>query len=80
MAGTPHDQIDSIAQLLATSWSEEAVEQILEAHTADPSGHCEGCRSQVSASPVWPCRLRAIAEEAHRIRSAARGRRLRPAV
>lgn len=77
MAGTPHDQIDSIAQLLATSWSEEAVEQILDAHTADASGHCAGCRSQVAAAPVWPCRLYAIGDEARRIR--AGGRRLRPA-
>jgi hypothetical protein len=77
MAGTPHDQIQDIAQLLAQSWSEEAVEQILDAHAADASGHCAGCRSQVAASPVWPCRLFAIADEARRIR---RGRRLRPAV
>lgn len=81
MAGTPHDrhdQIDSIAQLLATSWSEESVDQILEAHTADASGHCSGCPSQVGAPPVWPCRLWTIGDEARRIRG--RVRRLRPAV
>ena len=37
--------------------------QLLREHTDDGSGHCAGCRSQVSPSVWWPCTLRAVAAE-----------------
>jgi hypothetical protein len=68
------DQIHSIAALLAVSLPASAVGRILGEHTADASGHCRGCRYPTTASPVWPCRLWEIGDEARRIRSAARHR------
>lgn len=35
-------------------------------HVAGPDGHCHACRSSNGAAPVWPCTLRAIADEAAR--------------
>lgn len=40
---------------------------LLDRHVADSGGRCRGCRSSSGGAPVWPCALRAIAEEARRI-------------
>jgi hypothetical protein len=61
------DQSHSIAELLSASLSPAAVTGILDAHVADPTGHCRGCRFPTTASPVWPCRLWGIADEARRL-------------
>jgi hypothetical protein len=37
--------------------------QLLREHVDDGSGHCAGCRSQVSPRVWWPCTLRAVAAE-----------------
>jgi len=41
-------------------------------HVADRTGHCRACTSHATGSPVWPCRLRALADEAELVASAAR--------
>ena len=61
------DQTHSIAELLSASLSPAAVARILREHVADPTGHCRGCRFPTTASPVWPCRLWSIADEARRL-------------
>ena len=72
MAREMADQIHSIAELLAVSLSAAAVGRILGEHIADESGHCRGCKYPTTASPVWPCRLWEIGNEARRIHAAAR--------
>jgi hypothetical protein len=62
------DQFNSLAEVLAMTFSTAAVRRILSEHTADETGHCRGCRYPTSATPVWPCRLWEIANEAERIR------------
>ena len=49
-----------------------SVERILEEHRNDGSGHCRVCTTGAQAGrSVWPCTLRACADEAaRRIRSA----------
>ncbi|WP_214403383.1 hypothetical protein [Pseudonocardia lacus] len=59
--------IRGIAEALAGSLSADAVGAILSEHVPDTTGHCGGCRFPTTASPVWPCRLWAIADELHRI-------------
>jgi hypothetical protein len=61
------DQNHSIAELLSASLSPAAVSRILHEHIADPTGHCRGCRFPTAATPVWPCRLWGIADEARRL-------------
>ncbi|WP_219418280.1 hypothetical protein [Pseudonocardia nigra] len=68
----PNDQIRSIAEILAFTFSAAELRQILDEHTADASGHCRGCRYPTTASPTWPCRLWEIGAESERIRRAAR--------
>ena len=41
------------------------------AHVADRTGHCRACRSETTGSPIWPCRLRVLADEAALVASAA---------
>jgi hypothetical protein len=72
MAPEPSDQIHSIAEILAVSYSATALRRILVEHTADATGHCRGCRSPTTAAPVWPCRLWEIGKETERIRRDAR--------
>jgi hypothetical protein len=66
------DQIDGIAEIIAASYSPEAVRDILAVHTPDETGHCRGCRLPSTAAPVWPCRLYAIGKESDRIKRARR--------
>jgi hypothetical protein len=68
LAGEPSDQIRSIAEVLAISYSTAALRRILAEHTADATGHCRGCRFPTTAAPVWPCRLYEIGKETERIR------------
>lgn len=70
MSSRTMNQTQSIAELLAASLSPAAVAGILHEHVADPTGHCRGCRFPTTASPVWPCRLWGIADEARRLGSA----------
>jgi len=63
----PTTTIRGIAEALAGSLSSAAVDRILAEHVPDPSGHCRGCRFPTTASPVWPCRLFAIADELRRL-------------
>ena len=62
------DQINSIAEILAVAFPDAAVRRMLVEHTADATGHCRGCRSATSASPVWPCRLWEIGKESERLK------------
>jgi hypothetical protein len=64
------DQIDGIAEILAATYTPEAVRAILAEHMPDESGHCRGCRLPSTAAPVWPCRLYAIGKESDRIKRA----------
>ncbi|MGI5132156.1 hypothetical protein ACQEVB_35500 [Pseudonocardia sp. CA-107938] len=66
----PFDQIQGIAEILAASYTPEAVRGILAEHTPDESGHCRGCRLPSTAAPVWPCRLYVIGKESQRIKQA----------
>ena len=66
----PSDQIRSVAEVLALSYSPTAVRRILVEHRADDTGHCRGCRFPTTAAPVWPCRLYEIGQEVERIRRA----------
>jgi hypothetical protein len=66
------DQIHSIAEILAVAYPDAAVRQLLAEHIADASGHCSGCRSATSASPVWPCRLWEIGKESERLKLRSR--------
>lgn len=59
-------QIHGVARILAAA-NPGAWRRLMTEHVADYSGHCRSCRPSSGASPVWPCRLRAIAEEAERI-------------
>jgi hypothetical protein len=67
MSSHPTNQKNSIAELLSASLSAAAVTRILREHVADPTGHCRGCRFPTTATPVWPCRLWAIADQARRL-------------
>ena len=62
---TVEPTIAAIGRLLAPDRG--AWQALLAGHVADAGGHCAGCRSTVSGSPVWPCRLRVVAEEAERV-------------
>lgn len=53
-----------IGQLLCTD--ERAWRRLLDLHVADRTGHCAGCQSSAGGAPVWPCTLRAGAEEARK--------------
>jgi hypothetical protein len=66
------DQIQSIAEILAATYSAGALRRILVEHSADSTGHCRGCRYPTTAAPVWPCRLWEIGKETERIMSAGR--------
>jgi hypothetical protein len=68
------DQIRSIAEVLAATFTRSAVRHILAEHSADATGHCRGCRLPTTAAPVWPCRLWEIGKEMERLRAAI-GRR-----
>jgi hypothetical protein len=67
MSSSSTNQKHSIAELLSASLSAAAVSRILQEHVADPTGHCRGCRFPTTATPVWPCRLWAIADQARRL-------------
>jgi hypothetical protein len=67
-SGEPTTTIRGIAEALAGSLPAAAIAGILGEHVADSSGHCRGCRFPTTASPVWPCRLWAIADEMRRMR------------
>jgi hypothetical protein len=69
LSSQPTISIRSLAEVLTASLPPDAVAAILAEHVADPSGHCEGCRFPTTASPVWPCRLWAIADELRRMRA-----------
>ncbi len=68
----PSDQIHSIAAVLASALPAAGVDRMLDDHVADSTGHCRGCRSPTTASPVWPCRIWEIGHETSRLRRAAR--------
>jgi hypothetical protein len=55
------------AALLLIQYSDRAWEPLLGQHAADASGHCGSCRSASGASPVWPCELWLIADQARRL-------------
>lgn len=40
---------------------------LLAEHRADRTGHCRRCAGATGAAPVWPCRLRVLAEQAGRV-------------
>jgi hypothetical protein len=40
------------------------VDKLLAVHVADPDGRCRGCPSARDIPPIWPCRLRGLAETA----------------
>lgn len=65
-------QIHGVAKILAEV-DPGAWRRLLAEHTADHSGHCRACRPSSGAAPVWPCSLRAIADEAERITAARSG-------
>jgi len=71
MATETTNQIRSIAEVLAASFSAIAVSRILGEHVPDSTGHCRGCWYPTTASPVWPCRLWEIGHEAERIKQAS---------
>lgn len=68
------DQIHSIAEVLAGTFTASAVRHILAEHSPDATGHCRGCRLPTTVAPVWPCRLWEIGKEMERLRAAS-GRR-----
>ena len=68
------DQIHSIAEVLAATFTSSAVRHILAEHSPDATGHCRGCRLPTTVAPVWPCRLWEIGKEMERLRAAS-GRR-----
>jgi hypothetical protein len=69
--------IAEIGRLLAPDHG--AWRSLLASHVSDAGGHCAGCRSTVIGSPVWPCRLRVVAEEAQRVWGARESRPRTPA-
>jgi hypothetical protein len=74
VAREPSDQIHSIAEVLAATFTSSAVRHILAEHSPDATGHCRGCRLPTTVAPVWPCRLWEIGKEMERLRAAG-GRR-----
>ncbi|MCO1656161.1 hypothetical protein [Pseudonocardia humida] len=72
-SGEPTTTIRGIAEALAGSLPDAAVDRILDEHAPDSTGHCRGCRFPTTASPVWPCRLWAIADELRRLHPTRRG-------
>lgn len=60
------NQIIGVARILAAT-DPVAWGRLLAEHIADASGHCRACRPSSGASPVWPCSLRMIGEEAERM-------------
>jgi hypothetical protein len=74
VAREPSDQIRSIAEVLAATFTSSAVRHILAEHSPDATGHCRGCRLPTTVAPVWPCRLWEIGKEMERLRAAG-GRR-----
>ena len=74
VAREPSDQIHSIAEVLAATFTSSAVRHIIAEHSPDATGHCRGCRLPTTVAPVWPCRLWEIGKEMERLRAAG-GRR-----
>ncbi len=70
VAREPSDQIHSIAEVLAATFTSSAVRHILAEHSPDATGHCRGCRLPTTVAPVWPCRLWEIGKEMERLRAA----------
>ncbi len=70
MTGEAVNQIHGVAKILAlgdpASWR-----RLLAEHTPDARGHCRSCFTSAGVSPVWPCGLRAIGEEAERLSAQA---------
>jgi len=60
-----------MAALLLVNSGPAAWQGLLAAHVSDRSGHCSGCSSTAAGAPVWPCTLRAIAEIAQQLATAA---------
>jgi hypothetical protein len=60
---SPERILAGVARILA-SRHPEVVEKLLVEHVADASGRCAACRSTSTGSPVWPCALRNVAEQA----------------
>jgi hypothetical protein len=73
VSGEPTDQVSGVARILPAgdpcSWRRLQAE-----HVADRTGHCRSCRRYSPGSPVWPCRLRMIADEAERLALSTRPR------
>ena len=61
--------LDGLATTLAWFYP-EVWPRLKLTHVADRTGHCQECTSHATGSPVWPCRLRTLADEAERVTSA----------
>ncbi|MBV9313600.1 MAG: hypothetical protein JO100_07555 [Pseudonocardia sp.] len=59
----PDDPVAAAAQFLVRFGGPQSLRRLLAAHVPDASGHCATCRTHTGAAPVWPCRLREIAEQ-----------------
>lgn len=68
---TDRGPLVAIGRLLAPDTG--AWRELLSRHVPDSSGHCRSCLSTALGAPVWPCRLRVIAEEAQRAAGELRG-------
>jgi hypothetical protein len=38
------------------------VDKLIAVHVADADGRCRGCPSTRDIAPIWPCRLREVAD------------------
>lgn len=70
---------ETLAEILVAYHHPDMWRRLQADHVPDHTGHCEACRSTTLGSPVWPCNLRALADEAARIAAALtdHGRRAR---
>lgn len=66
MTSQPVNQVHGIARILAAG-DPAAWRRLQAEHTADSTGHCRSCGPHSGGSPVWPCTLRVIGDEAERL-------------
>jgi hypothetical protein len=67
---------DELAATLAWLWP-EVWPKLQVKHVPNEMGRCDACHSHALGTPVWPCRLRDLADEAERI-TVARSRASSP--
>lgn len=74
---TDEDAFRGIARTLAW-FCPDVWPQLQSQHVADSTGHCRACYSHATSAPMWPCRLRLLADEAGRLSGLGKGAPRRP--